>query len=152
MSMRDSKIFPGSAEQTLGFLIADAARAYRRVWSPMIARHGVSAGIFPFLRIISERDGLTFSELAGAVHMRAPTTVNIVKEMEVLGFVRRARNRDDARKVNLFLTAKGRRAWKSVQPEVRKINQHAQSGLTAAEQGELKRLLRRVRSNFDTAP
>lgn len=152
MAKREAKVTAGSAEQTLGFLIADAARSYRRVWAPMIARHGVSAGIFPFLRIISERDGLTFGELAGAVHMRMPTTVNIVKEMEVLGFVRRERNRDDARKVNLYLTAKGRRAWKAVLPEVLKINRHAQTGLTAAESAELKRLLRRVRANFETAP
>jgi DNA-binding MarR family transcriptional regulator len=140
----------GSADQTLGFLLADAARAFRRMWSPMIAKHGVSAGMFPFLRIISERDGLTFRELADAVHMRGPTTVDIVKEMESRGLVRRERNADDGRKVNLFLTPAGRRAWARVLPEVASINQHAQSGLTAMEKTELKRLLRRVRANFDT--
>ena len=152
MPKRDGRIAAGSADQTLGFLIADAARAFRRMWSPMISKHSVSAGIFPFLRIISEHDGLTFRELADAVHMRGPTTVDVVKEMEALGFVRRERNAVDGRKVNLFLTAKGRRAWKTVLPEVAAINQHAESGLTVAEATELKRLLRRVRANFDRVP
>lgn len=115
----------------------------------MLSKHRVSAGIFPFLRIISERDGLTFRELADAVHMRGPTTVDVVKDMEALGFVRRERNAVDGRKVNLFLTAKGRRAWNTVLPEVAAINRHAESGLTATEAAELKRLLRRVRANFD---
>jgi len=140
------------ANETLGFLIADAARAFRRTWSPMIARHGVSAGIFPFLRIISERDGLTFRELADAVHMRGPTTVEIVKDMEARGLVRRERNRDDGRKVNLFLTAKGRRAWQAVIPAVVAINRHAEARLTAAERTQLKALLRRVRANLETLP
>ena len=54
---------PG-ADETLGFLVADAARAFRRAFVPMIARHGVAIGHFPFLRIIAERGGLTVSELA----------------------------------------------------------------------------------------
>ena len=140
------------ADETLGFLIADAARAYRRMWSPMIAKHGVSPGIFPFLRIISEHDGLTLRELADAVHMRGPTTVDIVKDMEARGLVRRERNREDGRKVNLFLTAKGRRAWQSVIPEVLTINEHAQRGLKTQERAHLKALLRRVRANFESAP
>ena len=141
-----------TADETLGFLIADAARAFRRIWSPMIGRHGVSAGIFPFLRIVSERDGLTFRELADAVHMRGPTTVDIVKDMEARGLVRRERNGADGRKVNLFLTERGRRAWQSVIPAVVTINRHAQAGLTAAERAQLKHLLRRVRANLETLP
>jgi MarR family transcriptional regulator, organic hydroperoxide resistance regulator len=139
----------GRADETLGFLLNDTARAVRRTWGPMVTRHGVSTGIFPFLRIVFERDDLTVRELAEAVHMRGPTTVNIVKQMEALGFVRRERNADDARKINIFLTAAGRRAWQAALPEVISINARAESGLTATEKRELKRLLRRVRANFD---
>jgi DNA-binding MarR family transcriptional regulator len=145
----ERKRHPPSANDTLGFLVADAARALRRVWVPMIGRHGVTAGMFPFLRMISEHDGLTFRELAEAVHMRGPTTVNIVKDMEAAGLVRRRRSGDDARKVHLHLTAKGRRAWTAVVPEVVAINRQAELGLTATEAATLKQLLRRVRANLD---
>jgi DNA-binding MarR family transcriptional regulator len=138
---------PG-ADDTLGFLLADTSRAFRRTFSPMIARHGISVGLFPFLRIISEHDGLTFRELSDAVHMRGPTTVDAIKEMERLGFVRRRRNAQDARKVNLFLTERGRRAWDAVAPEVIAINHQGVAGLSKEEQAELKRLLRQVRLNM----
>lgn len=142
---------PG-AEDTLGFLLADASRAFRRTFGPMIARHGISVGLFPFLRMISEHDGLTFRELSDAVHMRGPTTVDAVKEMERLGLVRRKRNAHDARKVNLFLTERGRRAWDAVAPEVVSINHLGVAGLSKDEQSELKRLLRQVRKNVGEAP
>lgn len=140
------------ADDTLGFLLADTSRAFRRIFGPMIARHGVSVGLFPFLRIVSEHDGLTFRELSDAVHMRGPTTVEAIKEMERLGLVRRKRNADDARKVNVYLTEKGRRAWESVAPEVSAINQRGVAGLSKEEQAELKRLLRRVRANMSETP
>jgi MarR family transcriptional regulator, organic hydroperoxide resistance regulator len=142
----------GRADETLGFLLNDAARAVRRTWGPMITRHGVSTGIFPFLRIVFERDDLTVRELAEAVHMRGPTTVNIVKQMEALGFVRRERNAVDARKINISLTAAGRRAWEAALPEVISLNARAESGLSVTEKRELKRLLRHVRANFDDLP
>jgi DNA-binding MarR family transcriptional regulator len=137
-----------SADDTLGFLLADTSRAFRRTFAPMVARHGVNVGFFPFLRIISEHDGLTFRELADAVHMRGPTTVDAVKEMERLGYVRRKRNAQDARKVNLFMTEKGRRVWDALLPEIAAINQMGVAGLSKEEQNELKRLLRHVRRNM----
>ncbi|HXF33428.1 MAG TPA: MarR family winged helix-turn-helix transcriptional regulator [Candidatus Acidoferrales bacterium] len=141
-----------SAEDTLGFLLADTSRAFRRTFGPLIVRHGISVGLFPFLRMISEHDGLTFRELSDAVHMRGPTTVDAVKELERLGLVRRKRNAHDARKVNLFLTERGRRAWDAVAPEVIAINNLGAAGLSKEEQGELKRLLRQVRKNMSEAP
>lgn len=141
-----------SADDTLGFLLGDTARAFRRTFGPMIARHGISVGLFPFLRMISERDGLTFRELSEAVHMRGPTTVEAVKQMERLALVRRKRNADDARKVNLYLTEKGRRVWDAVAPEVIAINHAGVAGLSKDEQLELKRLLRAVRANMSEPP
>ncbi len=142
---------PG-ADDTLGFLVADTSRTFRHTFGPMIARHGITVGLFPFLRIVSEHDGLTLRELSDAVHMRGPTTVDAIKEMERLGLVRRKRNAQDARKVNLFLTERGRRAWDAVAPEVIAINLLSVAGLSKEEQSELKRLLRHVRKNMSDAP
>ena len=135
------------ADETLGFLIADTARTFRRTFAPMVGRHGINVGLIPFLRIVSERDAVTFRELSDAVHMRGPTTVQAVREMERLGLVRREPHPSDARKINLFMTAKGRRAWERVLPEVAAINRRAFEHISASERAELKRLLRTVRKN-----
>ena len=57
-------------EDTVGFLIWDANRAMNREFSERIARHGVSLGLWPFLRALWEGDGLTQRELSEKVRMK----------------------------------------------------------------------------------
>jgi DNA-binding MarR family transcriptional regulator len=136
------------ADETLGFLFWDTQRSYQRIFTPMIARHGVSFLVFPFLRVTSEHEGLTFRELTDILHVRQPNSVVAIKEMERVGLVRREQNSQDARKVNLYLTEKGRRAWKLVVPEVLTINDIGVRGLRKEEQRSLKRLIRAARANI----
>jgi DNA-binding MarR family transcriptional regulator len=68
--------------------------------------------------------------------------------LERRGFVRRRRNAEDARKINVFLTAKGRRVYPLVLPEIRHVNEKATRGMKPGELELLKRLLRRLRQNM----
>ena len=51
-------------EDTIGFLIWAANRAMNREFSERIAQHGVTLGLWPFLRALWEADGLTQRELS----------------------------------------------------------------------------------------
>jgi DNA-binding MarR family transcriptional regulator len=137
------------AEETLGFLLWDTTRSFSREFSKLISRHGVNFGQWPFLRVLWAEDGLTQSALAKRVKMRGPTTVAAVDWLERRGFVRRRRNPEDARKINVFLTAKGRRVYPLVLPEIRHVNEKATRGLKRHELETLKRQLRRLRRNME---
>ena len=104
-------------EDTVGFLIWDANRAMNREFSDRIAQHGVSLGLWPFLRALWERDGLTQRELSEKVRMKGPTTVAALNKLEERGLVRREENKKDARKINVYLTANGRRVYRKVIPK-----------------------------------
>jgi DNA-binding MarR family transcriptional regulator len=135
-------------EESVGFLLSDTARTMTRAFSKKIAVHGIGMGIFQFLRILWEEDGLTPSELAMRARMKGPSAVAAIKELEWRGFVRRIDDRHDRRKVRLFLTAEGRRLYDVVMPDIEAIRQIMLADFSAAEQNQLKQMLRRMRSNL----
>lgn len=136
------------AESTIGYLMWDTTRSFVRQFSVLIGSHGVNFGQWPFLRVLWAEDGLTQSELAARVKMRGPTTVAAVDWLERNGFVRRRANPDDQRKVNVYLTAKARRVYPIVVPDIQSVNEKAVRGFTRLEQETLKRLLGRLRENL----
>jgi DNA-binding MarR family transcriptional regulator len=136
-------------EETIGFLLWDTTRAFTSRFSERIARYGVTFGLWPFLRELWEEDGLTQRELSERVRMRGPTTVAAINRLEKAGMVRRVANAKDGRKINVFLTDKGRAAYDLAMPDVEAINRQGLRHLSAAEQQTLKDLLRRLRGNMN---
>ena len=135
-------------EETVGFLLSDTTRTMTRTFTKKIAVHGIGMGIFQFLRILWEEDGLTQSELAARARMKGPSAVAAIKELEWRGFVRRVDDRHDRRKVRLFLTAEGRRLYDVVMPDIEAIRQIMLADFSAAEQALLKQMLHRMRANL----
>lgn len=135
-------------EETVGFLLWDTTRAFTSRFSRRISRHGVTFGLWPFLRALWEEDGLTQRELSERVRMKGPTTVAAVNRLEERGLVKRVNNADDGRMINVFLTDKGRKTYDLVMPEVEKINRQGVANLSGEELDQLKLLLRGLRGNI----
>lgn len=139
-------IFP--AEETIGFLIWDASRAFTREFTQRITRHGLSFGLWPFLRALWEEDGLTQRQLSERVRMKGPTTVAAINRLEAKGFVKRVADPHDGRKINVYLTDKGRRTFDVAMPEVEAVNRRGLARLAKADQETLKTYLRTIRANI----
>ncbi len=135
-------------EDTVGFLLWDTTRAFTTRFSRRLARHGLTFGLWPFLRALWEEDGLTQRQLSERVRMKGPTTVAAVNRLEQRGLVKRSHNEHDGRKINVFLTSEGRRIYDLVMPEVAAVNRQGIAGLSESEQADLKRLLRGLRGNM----
>lgn len=132
-------------EDTVGFLIWDANRAMNREFSNRIAQHGVSLGLWPFLRALWEQDGLSQRELSEKVRMKGPTTVAALNKLEEHGLVRREENKKDARKIKVYLTPAGRKVYRKIIPEVEAVNRQCLETLTESEQAEFKDMIKRIR-------
>jgi DNA-binding MarR family transcriptional regulator len=129
-------------------LLRDAHRALSRVLATQIAAHGVSIGQWYFLRALWMEDGLTQRELSHRVGMMEPTTVTALNSMERRGLVERVRNARDRRKVNIYLTDKGRSLRAVLMPVEEETNALAVQDMTAAEQDLLEQLLRQMIENL----
>ena len=83
-------------------------RLVQRALQARIERSGVTLGMWYFLRVLWDGDGLTQSELSRRIGTMEPTTLSAIAGMEQAGIVRRERDPADRRKIKVFLTEKGR--------------------------------------------
>jgi DNA-binding MarR family transcriptional regulator len=138
-------------EETVGFLLSDTVRTMTRTFSARIARHGVGMGIFQFLRVLWEDDGLTQAELAERTRVRGASAAGALYELERRGFVRRLADIHDLRKVRVLLTPKGRLLYDLVMPDIEVTNRAMLQDFSIAEQRRLKSMLHRMRRNLADA-
>ncbi len=138
-------------EETVGFLLSDTVRTMTRTFSARIARHGVGMGIFQFLRVLWEDDGLTQVELAERTRVRGASAAGALHQLERRGFVRRRADAHDRRKVRVLLTPKGRQLYDLVMPDIEATNHAMLLGFSGAEQRILKGMLHRMRRNLADA-
>ena len=137
-----------SAEQSIGYQVRQTHRALQRALEARIRPYGITLGMWYFLRVLWEEDGLNQRELSARAGTAEPTTVTALHAMERRGLVVRVQNRDDRRESNIFLTKPARDLRKLLLPEARAVNRIATTGLPAAEVEALKRILTRLRANL----
>jgi len=138
--------------RSLGYMVRQTHRAFTRSLQARIAPHGVSIGMWYFLRVLWQEDGISQRELSHRVGMMEPTTASALNNMERKGLVRRLRNRSDRRIVNVFLTERGRALKERLLPLARRVNELAVTGLSEAELAQLRLLLGKLQRDLDLDP
>lgn len=136
------------SERALSSIVRDLHRSFARALQRRIASHGVSMGQWFFLRVLWERDGLTQRELSQRVGMMEPTTVTAVSSMERRGFVRRVRNPHDRRKVNIFLTDRGKELRDVLLPCAAELEDAALRGIDSQDAERVAAVLLKVMENI----
>ncbi len=139
-------------EESLGYIVNYAARAFAREISQRIAAHGASRGQWSVLMFLWAQEGQTQRELSRQVAIEDATMVRTIDRMERDGLVRRERNPQDRRQIKIFLTEKGWALRDTLVPEAIAGNQSALRGLSEDEQRQLLDLLRRVIGALEETP
>lgn len=131
-------------EESLGYLVSYAARAFTRELSRRLAADGARIGQWAVLMFLWAEDGQTQRELSRRVAIEDATMVRTLDRMERDGVVRRERNPHDRRRIGVFLTEKGWALRDTLVPHAIAGNRSASQRLTDDEQRQLMDLLRRV--------
>lgn len=137
---------------TLPRAVREVHRAIARALQIRVADHGVSMGQWYFLRALWEEDGLTQRELSQRVGMMEPTTVTALNNLERCDLVQRVRNPHDRRKVNIYLTPKGKALRADILPGAEEIEEAATQGISPRELEMTVSVLRRVSANLGGLP
>src|SRR5579872_6914392 len=135
--------------RSVGYLVRQTHRAFTRALQARIAPHGVSIGMWFFLRALWQEDGISQRELSQRVGMMEPTTASALTNMERKGLVRRLRNKSDRRIVNVFLTERGRALRRGLLPLAAEVNEAALRGVSVNEVAQLRALLTKLRTRLD---
>ena len=133
---------------SLGYLSWLSFRAFSRSLEKRTLKHGVTAGQWRFLRILWQEDGITQRELTQRIGMREPTTVTAVRSLESSGLIRRVRDRDDRRKMKVFLTPKAKRLQHKLMPYVADVLEIATQGISARDLATTQRVLAEMQQNL----
>jgi len=136
-------------DESSGYLVRDAHRAFQRLLERRIAAYGVTRGQWYFLRALWTEDGLTQRELSARVGMMEPTTVIALRGMEKSGLIRRLRSTDDKRRSHVLLTAKAQRMRKQLLALARGITEEAQAGISRGDLLRFRRVIARMTANLD---
>ena len=139
---------PMSAEQSLGYQIRYAYRLFVKALADELGPHRITTGQWSALRVLWQEEGLSQVELAHRMMVEKASLTAVLKAMASEGLITRVRNTADRRKVNIYLTASGRRLRSKILPLIGKINKRAARRLSSAEMHQLHVLLARVMSNL----
>jgi DNA-binding MarR family transcriptional regulator len=131
-------------EESVGYLVNYLARAFARAHAERLAGHGATLGQWAVLVFLWERDGQSQGELSRSVAIEDATMVRTIDRMERDGLVRRVRDARDRRRVNVFLTDKGRALRDPLVPCAVATNEAATRPFTEAEKRQLSDFLRRM--------
>lgn len=92
----------------LCFALYSASHAMHRVYRPWLERMGLTYPQFLAMTALWARDGRLVGELCAELRLATSTLTPVLKRLEAMGLVERARDRGDARAVRVTLTEDGR--------------------------------------------
>jgi len=91
----------------LCFTVYSTAHAFNRAYKPLLDALGVTYPQYLALFALWERDDMTVKELGELLHLDSGTLTPLLKRLEAMGLVRRARDAHDERSVRISLTPAG---------------------------------------------
>ena len=132
-----------------GYIVRETHLAFAKALRARLQPYGMTPGQYFFLRALWIEEGLSQRELSRRVGTTEPTTASALRLLEKKGLVRRVRNRDDRRTINIFLTPAGRGLKDELLAHAIEINQAAVAGLPQAEIDRVLEALRKMAENLE---
>jgi MarR family transcriptional regulator, organic hydroperoxide resistance regulator len=102
-------------DSQLCFALYSASRAMTAAYRPILAELNLTYPRYLVLMVLWEDERVTVRRLGERLHLDSGTLSPLLKRLELNGFVRRERSRDDERLVEVTLTPAGRRLEKRAQ-------------------------------------
>lgn len=139
---------PFDSQETEVYL--NLIRTHEAVMRPanqFFREYGLTQTLYNVLRIIrgSGDQGVTCTQIGERILTRVPDVTRLVDRLTKVKLVRRVRNKDDRRVVELFLTAKGTALLEKMDMPLTNMHQKNVSHMNEGELSELTRLLTKMR-------
>lgn len=106
MSKKDERE-PSTLDSMLCFTVYSTAHAFNRAYKPLLDALGLTYPQYLAMFALWERDGLSVKEMGELLHLDSGTLTPLLKRLEAVGLVKRARDTADERSVRIRLTPAG---------------------------------------------
>lgn len=128
-------------DTSLGYLLKQAATALRVAMEAVLRPLGMSITHYSCLELLSQRAGLSNSELARGAFVTRQSMNVLLQTLERDGLVVRGDERSSGRRVPTHLTDAGRRQLEVASAAVRRVEETMQSGLGHGDREPLRAAL-----------
>lgn len=129
-------------ETSLGYLLKDASSALRAAMEDALRPLGMTVTHYSCLELLSQRPGLSNSELARGAFVTRQSMNVLLQTLERDGDVSRATEAPVGRALPTRLTPQGRRSLATATVAVRSVEDRMLSGMTDSERSDALRALR----------
>jgi DNA-binding MarR family transcriptional regulator len=119
------------SEIPLGLLVSMIHRTHMMYLNKRMKKLDISAGQFPFLMVLSQREGITQDEIAAQVHVDKGTVARAIKKLEDNKYLYRDVDSNNRRRYLIYLTDKG----KSLVPKIMAIDSEWEEFLCCSSSG-----------------
>lgn len=133
---------------SIGFLINDTARLYRRTLDGTLRDLGMTSLQWRTVARLRREPGMRQSELADLLEVEPITLSRMIDRLADSGMVCRKPDPNDRRAWNLYLTDKTDGLIRQLEVEANHVEDGALAGLSADERQVLAGLVERVRANL----
>jgi DNA-binding MarR family transcriptional regulator len=128
----------------LCFAVYSANLAYGKAYKPILDKLGLTYTQYIAIIALWEEDNQTVSGLGEKLFLESNTLTPILKKLEAMGYVHRARDPADERVVRVGLTADGR----ALRESALHMNLRDATGLSAEEFPVLQKAVVKLRNNL----
>lgn len=143
-------------KKSVTFRLAQASKAHRARSGVHLARIGLHPGQEAVLKVLSDADGLTMSQLAAALGVQPPTVTKMIARLSAQNLLTREVSAADGRLAKVFLSEEGRDRIAAVDKAWKRLERETLAGLDDKDRKKLRKLLRHVEKNlsasFDSDP
>ena len=101
-------------DNQLCFRLYSVSRKMTKAYQPLLEKFNLTYPQYVVMLVVFEEQVIDFKELSKRVNLKTGTLTPIVQKLEQIGYVRREKNRDDHRKINVVLTPEGQELNKSI--------------------------------------
>jgi len=135
----------------IGKLLRRAHLAFSRELRLQLAAHDVTFGEFIHLEKLWYEDGLNQTEISRRVGVETASSTTTLDRLEKRGFVRRVRNGDDRRNINVFLSPSGAKLQEKLLGCAKIVNLIARNGLKEGEILAFFKIAEKIAANLEAS-
>ena len=136
-------------EKSIGFLVHEVARLFRRRFEDEARTHNVTLPQWRALIEIFKNEGISQVSLAGCIDTDPMTLSGILDRLEKRGLIERYPDPNDSRAKLARLTDEGASLVRTARHVGRELYENALSGLSEAERDRLSNGLTRIKNNLN---
>ena len=135
-------------DESPGFVVRKTNIAVGNALRRRLSKYGLTLGQYYIMRALWINEGQSQRALSEAVGTTEPTTASVLRMLEKNGLIRRTRNQQDRRTINIFLTENGLEMKRELLLMAMGVNEIATRGLSQHDIEEIKRLMQAMSANL----